>query len=148
MMSDIPQNPPPSSLFYLDERLSQSCFILTDWPLSSVLLKNNSEYPWLILVPRRANVSELITLSLSDQTQLMLEINELAQVVQDIFHPDKLNMGALGNVVAQFHYHIIARFKHDGLWPEGVWQKALTEKPYTNPHVLIETLQQALARTF
>jgi diadenosine tetraphosphate (Ap4A) HIT family hydrolase len=130
----------------LDPNLFKSCFVLADWPLSQVLLKNNSEYPWFILVPRRQDISELIQLSATDQTQLMFEINRLCEVIHSMFHPDKLNMGALGNMVQQFHYHVIARFKHDDLWPQGVWQQAVIERPYAEPQALIERLQSALAR--
>lgn len=130
--------------FSLDFGLSNHCFVLTDWPLSRVLLKNNMTYPWLILVPRRENISELTQLTSYDQTQLMVEINQLCQVMQKVFNPDKLNMGSLGNIVKQFHYHVVGRFEHDALWPQGVWQHASIEKPYSNPQTLIETLQDAL----
>lgn len=130
--------------FCLDSRLRDSCFLLTDWPLSQVLLKNNAEYPWLILVPRRLNISELPQLTPADQWQLMIEINHLCEVVQNVFNPDKINMGALGNIVPQFHYHVVARFQQDALWPQGVWQQGLIDTPYSNPEKLIETLKSAL----
>ncbi len=137
----------PNINFLLDSKLRESCFILADWPLCQILLKNNAEYPWFILVPRRENVSDLTMLSQDEQTQLMLEINELSRIIQRFFQPDKLNMGSLGNIVPQFHYHVIARFKNDPLWPEGVWQKALKESPYVNPKPLIEQLQTALKQS-
>lgn len=132
--------------FMLDPCLVTSCFVLVDWPLSRVLLKNNAEYPWFILVPKRHDLMELTQLSPDDQSQLMIEINQLCKLVRDVFQPDKLNMGALGNIVKQFHYHVVGRFINDALWPQGVWQQATIDTPYVDPEPLIKTLQEMLMR--
>jgi len=119
-------------MFSIDSRLLSSCFFLEEWPLSSVFLKNNSEYPWFILIPRQPNLKSMDMLSSNLRYQLADEIHRLSIFVQDQFHPDQVNVGALGNIVQQLHVHIIARFTHDKLWPEGVWQQNLTDKPYTS----------------
>lgn len=118
-------------VFKLDERIESSSVFLTDWPLSSVYLKNEAAFPWLILVPRMNNVQELYELDPSQQQALMREITELSRIVNDYFHPDKLNVGALGNIVSQLHVHVIARFKQDIAWPQSVWQADLASFNYT-----------------
>ena len=131
--------------FQLDERLLTSSFQLVDWPLSRVLLKNNADYPWFILVPRRQHLTEMTDFSKSDRYQLMDEIHQLSLVVQDLFKPDKINIGALGNIVAQFHMHVVARFHHDPLWPQGIWQSTIKEKSYVESNTLIVDLKNRLS---
>ena len=127
-------------MFLVDERLAVGGIKLWDWPLSRLFLKNNRDYPWFIMVPRRANLTELTQLCQADRLQLMEEIHALSVIMTDVFRPDKLNMGALGNMVPQFHYHIVGRFKTDPLWPEGIWQRAMTDHPYIVPDELQQTL--------
>ena len=131
--------------FQLDERLLTSSFQLVDWPLSRVLLKNNADYPGFILVPRRQHLTEISDFSKSDRYQLMDEIHQLSLVVQDLFKPDKINIGALGNIVAQFHMHVVARFHHDPLWPQGIWQSTTKEKSYVESNTLIVDLKSRLS---
>lgn len=117
-------------MFRIDDRLQSSCFILGEWPLSTVLLKNEACYPWFILVPRRVNIHEIYQLEKEDQLLLMEEINQLSLMVNDYFNPDKLNIGALGNVVPQLHIHVVIRRKKDPLWPQGIWQSSMSPTPY------------------
>lgn len=131
-------------VFHVDERLQSSSFILTDWPLSRVLLKNHADYPWLILVPRRQHVTEITQLCKADREQLMEESYQLANIMHNVFHPDKINIGALGNIVSQFHYHVVGRFHHDPLWPQGVWQAANEDKPYADATQLISRLKKQM----
>ena len=115
----------------IDNRISCTCFELGDWPLSRVFLKNNANYPWFILVPRQENITDICQLPSALRHVLIDEISELSSIVSAYFKPDKLNVGALGNMVPQLHLHVIARFTHDELWPHGVWQQAQTTTPYT-----------------
>lgn len=134
-----------SETFQLDERLYASCFKLVDWPLSRVLLKNNAYYPWFILIPRRQHITEITHFSKSDRYQLMDEIHQLSMIIQTMFKPDKINIGALGNIVSQFHMHVVARFHHDPLWPQGIWQSASEEKPYVESDALIKAVVEQLS---
>lgn len=129
--------------FLIDSRITTTCIELTDWPLSRVFLKNEANYPWFILVPRQDNIQEIHQLPQKLQYQLMDEINQLSFIIHDQFKPDKLNIGALGNIVSQLHIHVIARFTHDKLWPHGVWQANQTTTPYTPDaiEILIKQLQ-------
>ncbi len=117
-------------MFSIDERIQSTCFTLGDWPLSRVLLKNEQNYPWFILVPRKSNVHEVYQLVKEERQILMEEINQLSLLVNDYFKPDKLNIGALGNVVPQLHIHIVARNKSDDLWPQGIWQSTMQATSY------------------
>ncbi len=92
-----------------------------DLPLSRLLLANDANYPWLLLVPRRAGASEIIDLSESDQIQLATEIAAVSHALKAVAPCDKLNVAALGNVVAQLHVHVIARRRSDPAWPKPVW---------------------------
>jgi diadenosine tetraphosphate (Ap4A) HIT family hydrolase len=113
----------------LDPRLAQDSIALGDLPLSRVLLTNDANYPWLVLVPRRPNLVELIDLDDSGQATLMIEIARAARALKDITLCDKLNVAALGNTVRQLHVHVIARRQGDPAGARAVWG-AVPAKPY------------------
>lgn len=128
--------------FELAPELKRDCIELADWPLCKVLLMNDSQYPWLILVPRIDNVKEIIDLSESQQQLFWSESAKLSRVLNDVFRPDKLNVAALGNMVPQLHIHHIARFKNDVAWPKPVWG-LFPSVPYQNEQVV--KLKKALS---
>jgi diadenosine tetraphosphate (Ap4A) HIT family hydrolase len=107
--------------FALDPRLAADTHAIGALPFSELLLMDDARFPWVILVPRIAGARELIDLDEGDQRLLLGEIDRVARVVDSLFHPDKLNIAALGNVVAQLHVHVIARFASDAAWPNPVW---------------------------
>jgi len=112
---------PPSAAFTLDPRLEADTHCVGDLPLARVLLFDDARFPWLVLVPRQAGLRDLIDLAHDDQRRLLDEINRCAHVLRAIDKPHKLNIAALGNVVAQLHVHVIARHEHDAAWPRPVW---------------------------
>ena len=124
----------------IDPRITSTCFTLADWPLSRVFLKNNADYPWFILVPRQDNIQDIDQLPQTLQHTLMDEISRLSLIVKTQFQPDKVNIGTLGNIVSQLHIHVVARFKEDNLWPQGIWQASQTCSSYRN-----EDIQERLA---
>jgi diadenosine tetraphosphate (Ap4A) HIT family hydrolase len=91
-----------------------------DLPLSRLLAIDDATYPWLVLVPRRAGVVEIADLG-GEAPILMGEIVRMSQLVKAVTGCDKINVGAIGNVVPQLHVHIVARRKDDPLWPKPVW---------------------------
>ncbi len=107
--------------FALDPRLAADTHRIGDLPLSRVLLFDDARFPWLVLVPRESGLRDLIDLSHDAQHQLLDEINRCAHVLHALDKPDKLNIAALGNVVAQLHVHVIARYTNDAAWPRPVW---------------------------
>jgi diadenosine tetraphosphate (Ap4A) HIT family hydrolase len=121
-------------VFVLDARLTQDTLEVGDFPLSRLLLSNDSNYPWFVLVPRRADVTEIFELPEADQVQLWKETTVLSSLLKGSFKADKLNVGALGNVVSQLHMHVIVRYRNDIAWPAPVWGKHPT-KPYTPEQV-------------
>jgi diadenosine tetraphosphate (Ap4A) HIT family hydrolase len=117
------------ALFTLDPRLAQDTIPLGDLPLSRVLLMNDANYPWLILVPRRPNLVELIDLDDAGQVTLMSEIARAARALKEITACDKLNVAALGNIVRQLHVHVIVRRHGDPAGTAPVWG-AVPARPY------------------
>jgi diadenosine tetraphosphate (Ap4A) HIT family hydrolase len=107
--------------FALDARLAADAALVGDLSLSRLLLMNDARFPWLILVPRRAGLRDLIDLPRDEQHVLLDEINRCAHVLHALDKPDKLNIAALGNVVAQLHVHVVARRAQDAAWPRPVW---------------------------
>jgi diadenosine tetraphosphate (Ap4A) HIT family hydrolase len=94
-----------------------------DLGLSRVLVMNDANFPWLILVPRRAGVSEIFDLG-AERAILLEEVSLASRALKDLTRCDKLNVAAIGNVVPQLHVHIVARRKDDALWPKPVWGAA------------------------
>jgi diadenosine tetraphosphate (Ap4A) HIT family hydrolase len=117
--------------FILHQQLATDSFVLAELPLSTLLLCNDSAYPWFILVPRVADIAEIYQLDWQQQQQLLNESSLLSELLMQVFKGDKMNVAALGNVVEQLHLHHVVRFKDDVSWPKPVWgQQALT--PYTD----------------
>jgi len=123
--------------FTLHPRLNADCFLAGDWPLSRLLLMNDSHYPWFILVPRRDEIREIHELDAADQTQLFRESMILSRALVQAFRGDKLNIAALGNVVPQLHLHHIVRYTHDAAWPAPVWGRH-PAKPYSEDEALAQ----------
>lgn len=117
-------------MFKLHPRLAQDTLTIGDFPLCCLLLMNDANYPWFILVPRRAEMREIFELEYRDQKQLLEESSHLSQVLSKIFQADKLNIAALGNIVPQLHIHHIVRYQTDQAWPNPVWGLFPT-RPYT-----------------
>ena len=108
-------------MFTLDSRLENDSLFVADLKVSRLLLMNDSNFLWLILVPRKENLKELTDLDFADQIEVLREINLVAKILQENFPCDKLNIAALGNVVSQLHIHVIARRKDDAAFPKPVW---------------------------
>jgi diadenosine tetraphosphate (Ap4A) HIT family hydrolase len=108
-------------MFELHPVLAADSWYLGDFPLSALLLSRDANYPWFILVPRVAGVEEIYQLDEEQRTQLLEESCLLAEVLQQVFQADKLNIAALGNVVPQLHLHHIVRYHDDAAWPRPVW---------------------------
>jgi diadenosine tetraphosphate (Ap4A) HIT family hydrolase len=125
--------------FALDFRLAQDTIPVGDLALTSVLLLNDARFPWFVLVPRRPGSSEITDLGDRDAATLMDEIRIATRVMRDLAKPDKVNVGALGNVVAQLHVHVVGRFRSDPAWPGPVWGFG-TRTPYPDhaAHALVE----------
>lgn len=107
--------------FSLDPRLAADTLAVGDLALSQLRLMDDARFPWLVLVPRIAGARELIDLDAADRNALMDEIARVARTLETLHRPDKLNVAALGNVVAQLHVHVIARHATDAAWPQPVW---------------------------
>lgn len=107
--------------FELHPQLVKDTTLLGHFPLCVALLHKDSAVPWVILVPKRAQLKELHHLPMQEQQQFLLESQAVSQALEATFRPDKLNLGALGNMVPQLHIHHIARFKNDVAWPGPVW---------------------------
>jgi diadenosine tetraphosphate (Ap4A) HIT family hydrolase len=116
--------------FKLDGRLANDTAFVCDWPLCAVLLMNDSRYPWLILVPRQARVSEVFDLASDAQATLWQEVTHAAARLKQYTGCRKINIGALGNVVAQLHVHLVARHVGDFAGNGPVWGQGAAV-PYT-----------------
>jgi len=105
----------------LHPQLEQDTEAVGDLPLSRLLVNNDANYPWLLLVPRRPGVGEIIDLDEKDQSQLMIEIAHTSRSLKNVTACHKLNVAAIGNMVPQLHVHIVARQQDDPAWPKPVW---------------------------
>jgi diadenosine tetraphosphate (Ap4A) HIT family hydrolase len=100
--------------------LKDSHFI-TELKLCSVRLADNSKFPWIVLIPKRKNITDIFQLSSKDQILLMKEIVYVSKIMKKNFKAFNLNIEKIGNIVSQLHIHIIARSKKDSSWPLSVW---------------------------
>ena len=103
--------------------------LITELKLCSVRLIDNAKFPWIILIPKRINITDITELNSTDQMLLMKEIVHCSTLMKKIFKTKKLNVEKIGNIVPQLHIHIIARSAKDSTWPLSVW--VVKGKPYT-----------------
>lgn len=125
-------------MFVLSSRLREDGAEVIGLGLCIVLLMKDRSFPWLVLVPQRDSVREMHELAKADRAVLMEEICVASGIISGIFKPDKINIGALGNLVPQLHVHVIGRFKTDRAWPGPVWGTGAMQ-PYS-PEELQKTL--------
>lgn len=131
--------------FTLDERLRKDTFPVAELPLADLRLMNDARFPWLLLVPRRPDVAEIIDLADLDRAVLYDEIVIVSTALKAITGCDKLNVAALGNMVRQLHVHIIARFATDVAWPKPVWGSGdAVAYPAAERDRMIARIRQAL----
>lgn len=120
--------------FELHPRLAQDCIVLGDFPVCRLLLMNDANFPWFILVPRRAGATEIYHLSEEDQCAVIKESSHLASNLADTFAARKMNVASIGNMVPQLHIHHIVRYENDPAWPAPVWGK-LPAVPFTDEQI-------------
>ncbi|WP_306117427.1 MULTISPECIES: HIT family protein [unclassified Roseitalea] len=115
--------------FELDPRIDRETLLVTDLGLTQLRLMNDRRFFWLMLVPKRPDITEVHELSPLDQTMLTFETAQIARTLKTVTDADKINVAALGNKVRQLHVHVIARFEGDPAWPDPVWSAGAGE-PY------------------
>jgi len=127
-------------------QLRNDCLILGHLELCHVLLLQDANYPWFILVPDREAITEIHQLDEADQQLLMRESVLLSRALEKAFSPDKLNIAALGNIVPQCHVHHIVRYRTDVAWPAPVWGR-VPAKVYSEDALarVAGTMKQALS---
>lgn len=119
------------SSFALHPMLVNDTVELADLPLSKLLLSNDKQYPWFILVPRVADIKDIYQLEWEDQIQFLNESSMLCELLMQVFNGNKMNVAALGNICPQLHVHHIVRFETDPAWPAPIWGRVPAVK-YTN----------------
>jgi len=132
-------------MIQLHPQLEKDCIILGEFSLCSLLLLNDANYPWFILLPNREGITEIYQLAEKDQQQLLTESMLFCSCLKQVFKPDKLNIAALGNVVPQLHIHHIVRYTTDACWPAPVWG-AVSATPYNN--MQLENIKKQLFNWF
>lgn len=132
-------------MFKLDPVLAADTWYIGDFPLCALLMSRDANYPWFILVPRLENITEIYQLDDARRQQLLAESCILSEQLQSQYNGDKLNVAALGNVVAQLHLHHIVRFRNDPAWPAPIWG-AVAPREFKNSASVerIEALAEAL----
>ncbi len=119
-----------TTLFQLHPRLKQDCITIGRFDLCQLLMMNDSQYPWFILVPEKVDIKEIYQLSKPDRQLLTEESSYLAENLATLFNADKMNIAAIGNLVPQLHIHHVVRYQGDKAWPAPIWGKFATV-PYT-----------------
>jgi diadenosine tetraphosphate (Ap4A) HIT family hydrolase len=114
----------PAPPFALHPQLAHDTTPVGDLALARILLMNDANYPWLILVPRRAGAGEIVDLADDEQVQLTRDIAQASRALKAVSSCDKLNVAAIGNIVPQLHVHVVARRRDDAAWPKPVWGAA------------------------
>ena len=129
--------------FEINKKFLKSSFYICDLKLCILRLNDNSKFPWIILIPKRKNITDMSDLNSKDQVLLMKEIVYVSKIMKKIFKTNKINIEKIGNLVPQLHIHIIARSKKDSSWPLSVW--VVKGKKYSKS-ALVEILEKVKQR--
>ena len=105
----------------VNKNFLKSSHYISDLKLCTIRLIDNTKFPWIILIPKRKDVTDITELNLKDQLLLVKEIVYCSKLMKKIFRTSKLNVEKIGNIVPQLHIHIIARYRNDSSWPLSVW---------------------------
>jgi diadenosine tetraphosphate (Ap4A) HIT family hydrolase len=132
-----------SALFELDARLAGDTVVVGDLPLCRVLLMRDQRFAWLVLVPRQAGLVEVSDLAEADRVALWREVDQAGSALRAVAPCDKLNIGALGNIVRQLHVHVVARVEGDAAWPGPVWGSGKAE-PYADVDAFADRVRRTL----
>lgn len=108
-------------MFTVDARIENDSILIAELNLCQLRLQNDHRYPWLVLLPKVEGLTEVHELSTEQQALLLQESSKVAQALKQVTECKKINVANLGNVVAQLHWHIVARFEHDEAWPGPIW---------------------------
>lgn len=131
-------------MFALHEQLAKDTFQIAESDLNLMLLMNDQNYPWFILVPKREDIREIFQLTQQDQYQLIDESSLLSETLMDSFQAHKVNVAALGNMVPQLHLHHVARYTTDPVWPKPIWgQIPVTPYQGTDHLAVADKLKQS-----
>ncbi len=132
--------------FKLNSILEQDSIFMTKLELCQLRLMNNSDFPWVILVPELSNIVEIMDLKTSEFDKLNSEILKVAKIIKSVFNPDKLNIATLGNIVPQMHIHIVARFKNDKLFPKPVWGHVFNRYSLEKSNDIIDSIKTVMVQ--
>lgn len=127
-----------TTTFQLHERLQLDCISIGRFDLCQILMMNDSQFPWFILVPEKAGIREIYQLSKAERHTLAEESSYLAENLAILYKADKMNIAAIGNLVPQLHIHHIVRYQTDKAWPAPIWGK-FAAIPYTQLQILDDT---------
>ena len=131
-------------LFKIDKKFLKSSYHIIDLKLCSIRLHDNSKFPWVILIPKRNNITDISDLNSKDQILLMKEIVHISKIMKKLFKTSKLNVEKIGNIVPQLHIHIIARNMKDSSWPLSVWVTKGKSYSKLALKIVIDKLREAL----
>ena len=120
----------------VSKRFLKDSHLIGELKLCSIRLINNTKFPWIILIPKRKNITDISELNSKDQMLFMKEIVHCSNLMKKIFKTKKLNFEKIGNIVPQLHIHVIARNKKDSSWPLSVW--VVKSKPYVKKKLRID----------
>ena len=116
-------------MFKIHKKFEKTTHYITDLKLCQIRLQDNAKFPWIMLIPKRNKVSQILDLNRKDQIRLMDEIQYCSKIMKKNFTCDNLNVEKVGNIVPQLHIHIVPRHKKDPSWPLSIW--VVKGKPYS-----------------
>ncbi len=128
--------------FKIDPTLEKDSVFIKNLRLCQLRLINNSDFPWLVLIPMKNNLVEITDLSDDEYVQMNHEIKNIAAKFKEIMKADKLNIASIGNVVSQLHIHIIARYANDKLFPKTVWGSELVAYSKDELNKMIDSIRE------
>ena len=93
-----------------------------------VIRADEAGFPAFYRVVWNTHVAEFSDLNALDRAHCMDVVVQVEQALRAHLQPTKINLAALGNMVAHLHWHVVARFGWDSHFPAPVWAAAVRER--------------------
>ncbi len=136
-------------VWQLDPKIDADTYHAIDQPGLVILLMDDERYPWLIIVPKKDNIRELIDLDEDEKKQIYQCIDLISNFLKLKYINTTINIAKIGNIVKQLHIHIVARNENDYSWPNPVWGIGQPHKYNKNDaKILIEELKQYFIKNY
>ena len=85
-------------------------------PMSKVILFKEQSHRGRVIVACKKHVDDITMLDREERIQFMEDVNHMAEILHELFQPDKINFGAYGDTMHHLHFHLVPKYRDGFEW--------------------------------